>query len=91
VRPASSPAEEAPHPALIKALVLRRCGDQRPGAVRQIEGPGAGAQLTPSRYQSGETDQPGAITKAGDARARVALFEAAHVIADPRRPLVSLD
>ena len=36
--------------------------------------------LTPSRYQSGETDRPGAITKAGDARARVALFEAAHVM-----------
>ena len=41
-------------------------------------GPALG--LTPSRYQSGETDRPGAITKAGDARARVALFEAAHVM-----------
>ncbi|MFO1037823.1 MAG: IS110 family transposase [Geminicoccaceae bacterium] len=36
--------------------------------------------LTPSRYQSGATDRPGTITKAGDARARVALFEAAHVM-----------
>jgi transposase len=41
-------------------------------------GPALG--LTPSRYQSGATDRPGAITKAGDARARVALFEAAHVM-----------
>ena len=41
-------------------------------------GPALG--LTPSRYQSGETDRRGAITKAGDARARVALFEAAHVM-----------
>jgi transposase len=41
-------------------------------------GPALG--LTPSRYQSGETDRPGAITKAGDTRARVALFEAAHVM-----------
>jgi hypothetical protein len=41
-------------------------------------GPALG--LTPSRYQSGETDRRGAITKAGDARARIALFEAAHVM-----------
>jgi transposase len=44
-------------------------------------GPALG--LTPSRYQSGATDRPGAITKAGDARARVALFEAAHVMMTP--------
>ena len=47
-------------------------------ATSKAVGPALG--LTPSRYQSGETDRPGAITKAGDARARVALFEAAHVI-----------
>ena len=41
-------------------------------------GPALG--LTPGRYQSGETDRRGAITKADDARARVALFEAAHVM-----------
>jgi transposase len=47
-------------------------------AKSRAVGPALG--LTPSRYQSGETDRPGAITKAGDARARVALFEAAHVM-----------
>jgi transposase len=36
--------------------------------------------LTPRRYQSGETDRSGAISKAGDASVRVALFEAAHVM-----------
>jgi transposase len=41
-------------------------------------GPALG--LTPSRHQSGKTDRPGAITKTGDARARVAPFEAAHVM-----------
>ena len=41
-------------------------------------GPALG--LTPGRYQSGETDRVGAITRAGDPRARVALFEAAHVM-----------
>jgi transposase len=34
---------------------------------------------TPRRYQSGESDRSGAISKAGDASVRVALFEAAHV------------
>jgi transposase len=47
-------------------------------AKSKAVGPALG--LTPSRYQSGESDRPGAITKAGDARARVALFEAAHVM-----------
>jgi transposase len=36
--------------------------------------------LTPKRYQSGETDVSGHITKAGDAEARALLYEAAHVI-----------
>jgi transposase len=47
-------------------------------ATSKAVGPALG--LTPSRYQSGATDRPGAITKAGDVRARVALFEAAHVV-----------
>ena len=41
-------------------------------------GPALG--LTPRLYQSGEMDRSGAITKAGDMKARVALFEAANVI-----------
>jgi transposase len=36
--------------------------------------------LTPKRYQSGEKDVSGGITKAGDAEARALLYEAAHVI-----------
>jgi transposase len=47
-------------------------------ATSKAVGPALG--LTPSRYQSGETDRSGAITKAGDMRTRVALFEAAHVM-----------
>jgi transposase len=38
---------------------------------------GAHFGLTPRKYQSGETDRTGAITKAGDAMAREALYEAA--------------
>ena len=36
--------------------------------------------LTPSRYQSGETDVSGRISKIGDTRVRAALYEAANVI-----------
>jgi transposase len=41
---------------------------------------GAHFGLTPSRYQSGETDYSGRISKIGDTRVRSALYEAANVI-----------
>lgn len=36
--------------------------------------------LTPKKYQSGETDYTGRISKNGDAAVREALYEAAHII-----------
>lgn len=36
--------------------------------------------LTPKKYQSGETDYSGRISKTGDASVREALYEAAHII-----------
>ena len=36
--------------------------------------------LTPSKYQSGEVDWTGRISKVGDAMVRTALYEAANVI-----------
>ena len=36
--------------------------------------------LTPKKYQSGETDYTGRISKNGDASVRAALYEAAHLI-----------
>jgi transposase len=36
--------------------------------------------LTPKKYQSGETDYSGRISKRGDASVREALYEAAHII-----------
>lgn len=36
--------------------------------------------LTPKKYQSGETDRSGRISKIGDAAVREALYEAAHII-----------
>jgi transposase len=41
---------------------------------------GAHFGLTPRRYQSGETDISGRISKIGDTRVRAALYEAANVI-----------
>ena len=41
---------------------------------------GAHFGLTPTKYQSGETDVTGRISKTGDASVRTALYEAAHII-----------
>jgi transposase len=41
---------------------------------------GAHFGLTPRKYQSGETDVTGGISKAGDATVRAALYEAANVM-----------
>ena len=41
---------------------------------------GAHFGLTPKRYQSGQIDYSGRISKLGDASVRAALYEAAHVI-----------
>ena len=51
--------------------------------VRQIEAlmpEAAIGGLTPKKYQSGETDVTGRISKIGDASVRTALYEAANVI-----------
>ena len=64
--------------AIVALSYVAAVDDPARFAKSRAVGPALG--LTPSRYQSGETDRPGAITKAGDARARVALFEAAHVM-----------
>ena len=41
---------------------------------------GAYFGLTPKKYQSGERDVTGAISKAGDGLVRAALYEAAHIM-----------
>lgn len=63
----------------IVALTFRAAVDQ-PERFRSSRSVGACFGLTPRRYQSGESDRTGAISKAGDAAVRVALFEAAHVM-----------
>jgi transposase len=51
-----------------------------PGRFKSSKTVGAHFGLTPSRYQSGETDRSGHISRIGDASVRAALYEAAHVI-----------
>jgi transposase len=69
----------APGVGAIVAMTFRAAVDQ-PDRFRSSKKIGACFGLTPRKYQSGETDRDGAISRAGDASVRVALFEAAHVI-----------
>jgi hypothetical protein len=51
-----------------------------PARFRSSKDVGAHFGLTPKKYQSGEKDVTGGITKIGDASVRTALYEAAHNI-----------
>lgn len=51
-----------------------------PGRFKSSKQVGAHFGLTPRKYQSGETDYTGRISKIGDGSVRTALYEAAHVM-----------
>jgi transposase len=51
-----------------------------PSRFKSSKTVGAHFGLTPRRYQSGEIDYTGRISKLGDSSVRTALYEAAHVI-----------
>jgi len=61
----------------LTALAFRATIDD-PGRFKQSRAVGAHLGLTPRRYQSGETDLQGRISRCGDELARTALYEAAH-------------
>ena len=61
----------------LTALAFRATIDQ-PDRFRRSRDVGAHLGLTPRRYQSGETDIQGRISRCGDELARTALYEAAH-------------
>ena len=61
----------------ITALAFRATID-RPDRFGKSRNVGPHLGLTPSRYQSGETDIQGRISRCGDELARTALYEAAH-------------
>lgn len=66
----------APGVGPVTALTFR-AGVDDPVRFASSRAVGAHFGLTPRRYQSGETDVTGPITKAGDASVRSALYEAA--------------
>src|SRR5260370_5746948 len=51
-----------------------------PAGFKSSKRAGAHFGLTPKRYQSGQTDCSGRISKIGDAAVREALYHAAHVM-----------
>lgn len=63
----------------IAAVTFKAAVDD-PGRFRSSQALGAHFGLTPRKYQSGETDFTGHITKAGDASVRTVLYEAANAI-----------
>ena len=48
--------------------------------VRQVESRGRTFQANPRKYQSGQTDVTGGISRVGDAMVRAVLYEAAHIM-----------
>ena len=63
----------------VVAVTYRNAVDD-PTRFRKSKDLGPYFGITPSKYQSGEVDRTGRITKVGDVMVRTALFEAAHVI-----------
>jgi transposase len=63
----------------VVAMTFRSAIDQ-PERFAQSKAVGAHFGLTPRKYQSGEIDRTGRISKNGDAMVRTALFEAANVM-----------
>ena len=57
-----------------------KVGVDDPSRFRSSRTVAAHFGLTPRRYQSGETDNPGRISKAGDTDVRCALYTAAHAL-----------
>lgn len=63
----------------VVSLTYRAAVDD-PGWFKKSKSVGAFFGLTPERYQSGETDVSGHITRVGDAAVRTALHDAANVL-----------
>ena len=63
----------------VVALTYRATVDV-PARFRNSKAVGAVFGLTPSRYQSGEINRAGAISKCGDEMMRMMLYEAAHIM-----------
>jgi transposase len=69
----------APSVGALVAVTYRSAVDD-PGRFAKSRTVGAYFELTPKKYQSGETDFDGGVIKVGDAMVRAALYEAAHIM-----------
>ena len=69
----------APGVGALVAITVRTAVDD-PGRCGSSKAVGAHFGLTPKRYQSGETEVIGGISKCGDAMVRTALYEAADAV-----------
>ncbi len=63
----------------VVALTFRASVDV-PARFKNSKAVGAAFGLTPSKYQSGEINRSGAISKCGDEMVRAMLYEAAHIM-----------
>ncbi len=68
-----------PSVGAITALTYASAIDD-PARFKSSKSVGAHFGMTPKKYQSGETDYSGRISKAGDGSVRTCLYEAAHVM-----------
>ena len=69
----------APGVGALVALTYASAIDD-PGRFKSSKQAGAHFGMTPKKYQSGQTDITGRISKIGDQSVRTALYEAAHII-----------
>ena len=69
----------APGVGALVAITYRSAADE-PGRFTKSRTVGAYFGLTPKKYQSGETDIDGGVSRVGDAMVRTVLFEAAHIM-----------
>jgi transposase len=61
-------------------LIAITSGVDDPGRFAHSKDGGAHFGLTPRKYQSGETDITGAVSRVGDVMVRTALYEGAHIL-----------
>src|SRR6185436_13193725 len=71
------PTATAPH---LDSTITYKLAMDDPSRIAKSKAAGALFGLTPKKYQSGEKDVTGGITRTGDEMVRTALYEAANVL-----------
>ena len=79
----------APGVGPVIAITFKSAVDD-PHRFARSKSVGAHFGMTPRKYQSGETDVNGAISRVGDEAVRTALYQAAHIILSKATPYSSL-